>query len=246
MDFHLSLKANRSHIRNLPSTTIMANDLGSLSKLAPELRIQVYRHVASQSSLRLRASGDREEPSKVPGLMLASRRINQEYRPILLSETRLERTLDNFDCSKTKTTASFSLEDMRALGKNRKLVVRLTNSSDDSCDFARLHTPLKVWLFEDQDTVGEVVREYTKSLFLTTMHLDGSAPSKSIPSVFAMFWLSGFYVAHFEGETRDRLAQRLFQARERTQYSKMKSFFEDGRVIPLGIASQPAGQDHRE
>jgi len=101
------------------------NSDASFLGLPPEIRNQIYEHVAKTTTLTLATVKSRKKPSPV-GLLLACRQTHHEYRALMLSQAKIIAWISGFDFSNiVRVLQTASAADTTALQKNKRLSVSL-------------------------------------------------------------------------------------------------------------------------
>jgi len=109
-----------------PSWSEMAVGVFPLMDLPPELRINIYEHIAASSKVKIRKAGDRKK-TKWPAIVFASRRLSNEALPVIYMNAKIEAVVEDMDFS---NVVNFMRKSggvcFRALGHNKHLKVKFT------------------------------------------------------------------------------------------------------------------------
>ncbi|KAK0858291.1 ferrochelatase hem15 [Friedmanniomyces endolithicus] len=111
----------------LPSSPVGPPSAASLLGLPPELRNAIYECLARDTTLTLALKPRRSKrPHPICGLLLASKQIYGEFRPLLVASARISIPIADFDFGTViRAVEAISQDDLRALAANRRFYLTL-------------------------------------------------------------------------------------------------------------------------
>lgn len=146
----------------------------SFYDLPSELRIQVYELVARDTRLSLFSASPKHV--RMPSLLLTSRQIRNEYRPVVLSLAPIRAHISNYNFKPiTRVVGSLYSTELKALRKNNSLTIVLHLKNFDVTS-EHYMTSLRRWAVKRAEHLDRLPWSYE------LVHL----PSSSLPMASAV------------------------------------------------------------
>lgn len=162
----------------------------SFYDLPSELRIQIYELVARDTRLSLFSASPKH--IKTPALLLTSRQLKNEYRPVLLSLAAVRAHVDNYNFKPTmRVVGSLYSTELKALRKNNNLTIVLHLKKFDVTS-EHCMTSLRRWAVKRAEHLDrlpwsyELVQSASSSLPMPSAVAQMCRLEKSIAAVHAL------------------------------------------------------------